>query len=133
MVYAGRRLNRGLADQPVRQSQKRAVDLLNQLVEEAEQREKQQQQQSGSPSGGKGGSGQRMGNAPISPARQSMLPGGSGAKGELDSRPAVRPGEMWGQMRPEDRQRILQSLREGFPSRYRQLVEQYYRQLAKEQ
>ncbi len=133
MVYAGRRLHRGLADQPVRQSQKRAVDLLNQLIEEAEQREKQQQQQNDSPSGGKGGSGRRMGNTPASPARESMLPDGPGAKGELESRPPARPGEMWGQMRPEDRQRILQSLREGFPSRYRQLVEQYYRQLAKEQ
>jgi hypothetical protein len=35
-------------------------------------------------------------------------------------------------MRPEERERVLQSLRRAFPSRYRQLVEQYYKQLAKE-
>ncbi len=132
MIYAGRRLGRGLADQPVRDSQKRAIELLDQLIEEAEQREKQQQ--SSAQAGGQGGgSGRRMGNTPLSPARQSMLPTGPGRKGELDSRPAARPGEMWGRMRPEERQRILQSIRESFPSRYRQLVEQYYRQLAKEQ
>ncbi len=132
MVYAGRRLGRGLADKPVRDSQKRAIELLDQLIEEAEHREKQQQS-SAQASGKGGGGGQRMGNTPLTPARQSMLPTGQGRKGELDSRPAARPGEMWGRMRPEERQRILQSIRESFPSRYRQLVEQYYRQLAKEQ
>ena len=131
MVYAGRRLNRGVADKPVRESQQRAVDLLSQLIKEAEDREKQQNNSSSSGKGG--GSGRKLGATPNSPAQQSMLPTGPGAKGELESRPAARPGEMWGQMRPEDRQRVLQSLREGFPSRYRQLVEQYYRQLAKEQ
>jgi hypothetical protein len=39
---------------------------------------------------------------------------------------------MWGKMRPEERRRILQSLRKDFPARYRQLVEQYYKQLGKE-
>jgi hypothetical protein len=34
-------------------------------------------------------------------------------------------------MPPADRERILQALRESFPNRYRQLVEQYYEQLAK--
>ena len=32
----------------------------------------------------------------------------------------------------QGRERILQSLRKDFPSRYRQLVEQYYKQLGKE-
>ncbi len=34
-------------------------------------------------------------------------------------------------MPPAERERILQALRDNFPSRYRQLVEQYYEQLAK--
>jgi tetratricopeptide (TPR) repeat protein len=129
MVYAGRRLNRGLADPPVRDAQQRAVDLLGQLIKEAQQREKQASAAGGSGSG-RGGFG--LGGTPRMPAQQSMLPAGPGRKGELNRSPAARPGEMWGQMRPEERQRILQSLRESFPSRYRQLVEQYYRQLAKE-
>jgi hypothetical protein len=32
-----------------------------------------------------------------------------------------------------DRDRILQSVTKNFPTRYRDLVEQYYKQLAKEQ
>ena len=39
---------------------------------------------------------------------------------------------MWGQLPPAQRERILDSLRDRFPSRYRQLVEQYYRSLAEE-
>jgi tetratricopeptide (TPR) repeat protein len=130
MVYAGRRLNRGLADPPLRSAQQRAIDLLSQLIKEAEQREKQASAAAAGSGSGRGNIG--LGGTPRTPAQQSMLPAGPGQKGELNRRPAARPGEMWGQMRPEDRQRILQSLRESFPSRYRQLVEQYYRQLAKE-
>ena len=130
MVYAGRRLNRGLADPPVRGAQRRAIELLSQLIKEAEQREKQASAAGSGSSSGRGGIA--PGGTPRTPAQQSMLPAGPGQKGELNRSPAARPGEMWGQMRPEDRQRILQSLRESFPSRYRQLVEQYYRQLAKE-
>ncbi len=34
-------------------------------------------------------------------------------------------------MPPAERERILQALRDSFPSRYRKLVEQYYEELAK--
>jgi hypothetical protein len=131
MTFAGRRLTRLLTDQPVRDAQKRAVDLLAELIRQAEQREKQQQQASAG-GGGSGRGGQRPGGTPQSPAQQSMLPGGPSETGPLQPTPNARPGEAWGRMRPEERQRILQSLQQRFPSRYRQLVEQYYRQLAKE-
>ena len=129
MVYAGRRLAGGVADESVQGRQQRAVELLEKLIKEAEDSEQQ---------GGGGGGGSRAGRggpprgAGGSPADVSALPGGRGTKGPLNQAPTARPGEMWGQTRPEERERILQSLRERFPSRYRQLVEQYYRQLAKE-
>lgn len=129
MVYAGRRLAGGVTDESVQGRQQRAVELLEKLIKEAEDSEQQ---------GGGGGGGSRAGRggpprgAGGSPADVSALPGGRGTKGPLNQAPTARPGEMWGQMRPEERERILQSLRERFPSRYRQLVEQYYRQLAKE-
>ena len=62
----------------------------------------------------------------------TALPGGPGNLGPLDRAANAKPGEEWGKMRPEDREKILQSLRRSFPSRYRDLVEQYYKQLAKE-
>ncbi|MBP7933428.1 MAG: hypothetical protein KA354_02160 [Phycisphaerae bacterium] len=131
MTYASRRLARGSAGQPVRDKQQRAVELLDKLIQDAEAQEKQQQPQRAK--GGKGGQGGKAQGNPVAPASDSMLPSGEGGKGPLQRRATVRPGEQWGQMRPEERQRILQSLRESFPSRYRQLVEQYYRQLAKEE
>lgn len=136
MTYAGRRLGHGRAGPPVQLKQQRAVELLTRLIAEAEEQEKQAQKCKHC--GGKGcskcrGSGSPRGNQPPgSPANRSALPGGSGRIGDLHRSPTARPGELWGQMRPEERRRILQSLHQKFPARYRQLVEQYYKQLAKE-
>jgi tetratricopeptide (TPR) repeat protein len=139
MVYAGRRLAMGEPGPPVQVRQERAVELLSKLIEEAEQRE---QQSKGQGKGckeceGKGcekceGADPQGAWQPGSPAQQSMLPGGRGEIGDLKRSPTARPGEEWGQMRPEEREQILQSLRRNFPSQYRQLVEQYYKQLGRE-
>lgn len=132
MVYAGRRLANGEPGKPVQIKQDRAIELLAKLIEEAEQREQQQKQSKGG-GGGKKGSGSPRGfQQGARPADRSSLPPGKGQMGSLDDAPHVKPGDEWGKMRPEERERILQSLRKNFPSRYRQLVEQYYKQLAKE-
>ncbi|HOB73360.1 MAG TPA: uL15m family ribosomal protein [Phycisphaerae bacterium] len=135
MVYAGRRLGVGRADKPVQTRQERAVELLNKLIKEAEDQENQQaNSQSGG--GNSQGQGQQQGQAggqrSASPAEESTRPGGKGRIGELHRSGVARPGEEWGKMPPEERERVLQSLRRHFPSQYRELVEQYYRQLAKE-
>lgn len=135
MTYSGRRLANGKPGKPVLINQERAVELLSKLIKEAEEREQQgkgckecQGKGCKKCQGGRPQSNQRSN----SPANQSMLPGGSGRIGDLNRTPQARPGEMWGQMRPEERERVLQSLKKTFPSQYRQLVEQYYKQLAKE-
>jgi tetratricopeptide (TPR) repeat protein len=141
MGYAGRQLKHARVSGGVRARQDRAVELLTRLIDDAEQREKQQQQQQTCKQcGGKGcprcqGSGKAQGNAqqPQRGAERSVAPPGQGRVGEMHQSSRARPGEEWGRMRPEDRERVLQSLRQSFPSRYRQLVEQYYRQLAKEE
>jgi tetratricopeptide (TPR) repeat protein len=127
MVYSSRRLASGQPGKPVQIKQERAIELLQKMIKEAEQREDEQKKQASS-----GGQGQPQPGQPNSPAQQSYLPGGKSEIGKLGRSPVVRPGEEWGKMRPADRERVLQSLRKNFPSRYRQLVEQYYRQLAKE-
>lgn len=136
MVYAGRRLRLGEPGKPVQIRQDRAIEILNKLIEEAEQQE--QQQGGGGGGGGQGSQNQQQGGGgsaggPAGGAQRSTLPPGQGEPGELHRSPRARPGEQWGNMPPEEREKILQSLRESFPSRYRQLVEQYYKQLAKEQ
>ncbi len=139
MVYSSRRLANGEPGPQVQVPQEKAVELLTRLIAQAEEREQQQK------SGGKGckqcqgkgcnkcqGGNPKGAWQPKSPANKSALPGGPGQVGDLNRSPNARPGEEWGQMRPEERERVLQSLRRTFPSRYRQLVEQYYKQLAKE-
>lgn len=138
MVYAGRRLRTGHPGEPVLIKQDRAIELLSKLIRKAEE---QEQQNSGGGGGGNGGQGNQPGGGgtpqgtgrPGSPAGKSALPGGEGRTGDLHRSPNARPGDEWGKMRPEDREKILQSLRKSFPSRYRQLVEQYYKQLAREE
>ncbi|HUU94569.1 MAG TPA: hypothetical protein VM487_02430 [Phycisphaerae bacterium] len=122
MTYAADRLKAADATQRVRDRQERVVALLDNLIKEAEQREQSQ-------SGAGGGLPK---SAPGQPAPASRAPQGPGRVGDLHEAPAANPGEAWGRLPPAERERILQSLRERFPSRYRQLVEQYYRSLAEQ-
>lgn len=134
MRFASRQLRHGLSDTPVTEAQAKAVTLLTKLIEEAEEQEKQQQQQNGQ-GGGQGSrsqSGSQGGQNPSSPMQNSVLPTGAMPEGSLDRSPTARPGEAWGNMPPKQREQILQALRRNFPSRYRDLVEQYYKQLGKE-
>jgi tetratricopeptide (TPR) repeat protein len=122
MTYAADRLKAADATQRVRDRQERIVALLDDLIKEAEQREQSQSSTGGG----------LPKSAPGQPARASRAPQGPGRVGDLHEVPAASPGEAWGRLPPAERERILQSLRERFPSRYRQLVEQYYRSLAEQ-
>lgn len=127
MSYAGRRLRLNESGKPVRQSQDRAVELLDKLIEQQEQCE--QQAQARAAAAGRPGGAAR----PSAPMQQSVLPAGGPAEiGPLHAAPAANPGQMWGRLPPAERQKVLQALQERFPTRYRELVEQYYRQLAQE-
>jgi len=131
MQFSSRRLREGDSGGTVQERQARIVELLDRMVEEEEEKENSCNK-SGS-SSGEGGSqdGQQQGQAPQSPMQQSQLPGGSASEQMLREGRRANPGEMWGAMPPAERERVLQALRESFPSRYRQLVEQYYEELAK--
>jgi len=122
MVYSAQRLRAADAAERTRQRQQEIVDLLDKLIRKAEEQE--QQCAGGSP-----------GRTPARPAEQSRSAPGqaAGDHRDLHSAPPANPGEQWGQLPPAEREKILQSLRERFPSRYRQLVEQYYRSLAEQE
>jgi tetratricopeptide (TPR) repeat protein len=123
--YARRRIGNGSTDDDVLDRQEEAIALLDDLIEEAENQEQQGQSgsQGGSPSGGK--------RNPGAGATRSTAPRGEQRVGELRSNRA-KPGEMWGKMPPKQREQILQTLQQRFPSQYRELLEQYYKQLAKD-
>jgi len=126
MDYSGRRLKTADGGEVVQTRQQRILELLDQLIKEEEEKEKNSCNNPSSGSGGKS-----SGRSPAKPMQQSMLPGGKQQDESLRASRRANPGEMWGAMPPGERDRILQALRESFPSRYRQLVEQYYEELAK--
>jgi hypothetical protein len=129
MDYVADRLRVSDPTERVRDRQEDILAMLDKLIEQQQQKE----QQGG---GGKGGPGQRS-QGPAQPRGQgrekSEAPGGSGKIGELHRAAQAVPGQAWGDLPPAERERILQSIRERFPSRYRRLVEQYYRNLAEEE
>ena len=129
MAYAGRRLSQLETGNPVKTRQERAIEILDKLIEEAEQREQSGSSSSSSSSGGSQGNPNQ---APSTPMQDSTLPGGSAGEEYLRSKRTAKPGEQWGSMPPAEREKILQALRDSFPSRYRQLVEQYYQELSKQ-
>jgi hypothetical protein len=69
-------------------------------------------------------------NNPSRPARESTIRQGTGGIGDL-----INPQEGskdWAKISPRERDRILQSMSEGFPPEYRLVLERYYRRLAEE-
>ena len=136
MAYAGRRLGHGTSNKAVTSKQAKAVALLDALIKTAEDKECKSgscKKCGGKSKGCKACGGPPSGNQqPSSPANQSKLPGGGSKTGQLRATVA-RPGEAWGQMPESERDRILQAVKKNFPARYRELVEQYYKQLARKQ
>ena len=45
---------------------------------------------------------------------------------------ARKEGKDWGELPPHERDRILQSMTEGFPPHYQRILERYYKRLAQE-
>ena len=114
MQMAGGRLSKLLTDKPTQQKQKDAVDKLDALIKLLEEQRRQGQ----------------SGANPIRPADKSTIMSGPGGSGPLHA--ANRNGKGWGQLPAHKRQQILQSMTEGFPAHYQQILERYYRRLAEE-
>jgi len=139
MAEAGRDLGGGQTGASTRRRQQRAVEILDALIRAAEQQQGRPPQPGscrqcggrGCPACSSAGRTSPSGT-PRGPAQSSGAVQGSAEPGRLHEAAEARPGEMWGRMRPEERDRILQSLNQSFPGRYRTLVEQYYRRLATE-
>lgn len=103
--------------EPTQKKQESIVSKLDELIAELE---KEREASRGGTSGAN----------PSRPLADSAIIGGPGGIGDLH---APRDGgKKWGKLPPHERDRITQSLTEGFPSRYGRLLESYYRRLAEE-
>jgi hypothetical protein len=110
-------LNKTVTGKPVQTEQKQIVRDLDELIASLEKECENCR-------------GNRKMNKPITGMRDSMISGGTGGIGTL-----LNPndsGKDWGKLSPRERDRILQSMSEGFPPEYRTVLERYYRRLADE-
>lgn len=116
-----RRLGLGRAGKRVRQEEDDVVAKLDKMIEDLEKQ--MQQQQSGGGSSG--------GSNPSSPMQDSM-PGGGSGPGEIEQkRTGAKSG--WGNLPPKERQEALQQISKDLPAHYREVIEEYFRRLAKEE
>lgn len=67
---------------------------------------------------------------PSRPLQESVIRSGPGGVGDLID--PQEGGKDWAKLSDRERDRILQSMSEGFPPEYRIVLERYYRRLAEE-
>ena len=116
-----RRLELGRAGKTVRKKEDEVIAKLDKLIEKLEKQRQQQQQQS---------SGSQGSNNPSSPMDDSN-PGGGKGDGNVDpKRLGSKSG--WGNLPPKQRQEALQQISKELPAHYREVIEEYFRKLAKD-
>ena len=116
MKVASGHLAKTATDKPTQKSQEDAVLKLDKLIVELEEKKKRR--------------GNGPGGDPSMPAEESTVRQGPGGMGDL--KPTRQQGDRWGELPPHERDRILQSLTEGFPPHYQAVLEAYYKRLAVE-
>ena len=93
------------------------------MIDELEKKRQQQQQMMQS--------GQAGGSKSNNPANDSMLPNMQGS-GDVDKKKLGEESD-WGNLPPKQREEALQALGKEFPSHYREVIEEYFRKLARDE
>lgn len=120
MNNVGRRLGFGRAGKRVRTEEEEIIAKLDKMIEELEKQQQQQQ----------GGGGAGSGSAPSSPMQDSSPAGGRGS-GDVADRD-LGTGSPWGDLPARERQETLQDITKDLPAHYREVLEEYFRKLARE-
>ena len=118
----GRRLDQGEAGKTVLRLEREVVESLDKMIKKLEEAEKKRQQ---CKKGGGQGSNQSNKAAP-----KSFLPGGKAPGHVTKKNIGAKAG--WGDLPPKEREKALQDMGRQFPSHYRDVIEQYFRELARE-
>jgi hypothetical protein len=117
MKTATRWLAKQATDALTQETQKDAVEKLDKLIEELEKE-------------CEACKGARAAANPSRPARDSIIRTGPGGSGKLHAE--RDQGKHWADLPPHERERILQSMTEGFPSHYQGVLEEYFKRVAEE-
>lgn len=117
-----RRLGHARGGPQTQKMQKQVIARLDELIKELENKAKPPQ----GPGGGdpQGGTGK-----PGDGADKSFLPKDGPNKGTVDTRRVETLRNEWGRMPARDRERALQELTQGMSPRYREAIENYFRNL----
>ncbi len=111
-------LNRKHTGTPVQSEQKAIVSELDKLIASLEKQCEACK------------NGMKKQNNPKVGMRDSLIRYGTGGIGDLVD--PKESGKDWAKLSTRERDRILQSMSEGFPPEYRMVLERYYRRLAEE-
>ena len=118
------RLGHGRAGKRVRTEEDDVIAKLDKMIKELEDKAKQAQAAAS-------GSGSPSNNLNPSKPMQDSMPGGGTGPGNVDSKDLDNK-DGWGDLPPKERQQALQQLGKEFPSHYRDVIEEYFRKLARE-
>ncbi len=138
MKNAARLINLNRPHKEVAARQGEILSDLDKLIAQAEQQKKEQEQkekEKDSPEGRKQGKaegkpGNPNGNRSSDPADASNIANGEGA-GKVDDRKLASIAKQWGKLPDRERAKALVELTRDMAPRYRQVVEDYFRELSK--
>jgi hypothetical protein len=114
-----RRLAYGRAGEHVQEIERGVVESLDRTINELEEKQQQSQQSQAS--------GTPQPSQPMQDSRLAELH----APMEVDQRD-IGHSSGWGDLPPKEREQALQAIGRDFPAHYRDLIEQYFRELAAE-
>lgn len=115
-----RRLDYGRAGQQVQKVEKGVLDSLDKKIDDLEKQQRRQQAAAAA-----GGSSQS--SRPMEDSRPAELK----APMQVDRRD-IGQKSGWGDLPPKEREQALQQIGREFPAHYRELIEDYFRELANE-
>jgi tetratricopeptide (TPR) repeat protein len=131
MEFSRRRLALEDSSKPTQDEQKKIVAILEQLIKEAEEKE------CNCKGGGKGKPKPSNGNKPGEGEGEGKpgagKPGEKGGGSNQTDQAALErltrkgPSSQWSNLRDKDREAVFNALKQKFPGRYKELIEQYYK------
>jgi hypothetical protein len=126
-----RRLDLARGGPQTQKIQKDVVARLDELIKKLENQCKGccQCNGGGCPSGGQGNGG---GASPTSPMNDSNIATNSGP-GKVDDKKLKGLAEQWGKLPEKERAKAMADLTRDMPARYREVIENYFKQIAKNQ
>ncbi len=112
------RLSQGRAGEHVQEKEDEVIRMLDKLIKEEEQKQSQ-------------GSAVAFGGGQAPVPMQDSLPTGGKGPGEVQKRDLGKSAN-WGDLPPKEREEAMQQIGRDFPAHYREVIEEYFRELAKE-